>query len=281
MRSCSHGSYPLVNLLNYQILTISFILLAMINGCATLPNGRGWGQDATLSPGWNRMKQAAIGAILSLETWAPVGTALILQVDDMDKRLSNWASGHTPIFGSQESADRWSDYLRESSGAAYLITALAAPSGNDPIDWAKYKIKGIAMGVGAWGLTAGATDLLKTQTGRTRPDMSDKSSFPSGHVSTTGSFTTLAGRNIRTLPLSPRNSTLARIGLAGMAAGTAWARIEAKRHYPSDVLVGYALGHFMSAFINDAFLGPDIRRDTFFLIQPTKGGMVASVRFAY
>ncbi len=40
-----------------------------------------------------------------------------------------------------------------------------------------------------------------------------------------------------------------------MTAATAWARIEAKRHYPTDVLAGAALGNFIGAFINDAFIG--------------------------
>jgi hypothetical protein len=31
--------------------------------------------------------------------------------------------------------------------------------------------------------------------------------------------------------------------------------MEEGRHYPSDVLVGYALGHFLSSSFNDAFLG--------------------------
>ena len=37
---------------------------------------------------------------------------------------------------------------------------------------------------------------------------------------------------------------------------TAWARVEANQHYPSDVLVGLGLGHFMGSFFTHAFLGP-------------------------
>jgi len=45
------------------------------------------------------------------------------------------------------------------------------------------------------------------------------------------------------------------IGFGVIAAGTAWARVEGGVHYPSDVLAGMALGHFVAAFINDAFMG--------------------------
>ena len=44
---------------------------------------------------------------------------------------------------------------------------------------------------------------------------------------------------------------------AGLAVGTAYARVEAKEHFPSDVLVGAALGHFIGVFANEAFLGID------------------------
>ena len=253
----------------------------MIFGCGTLPNKRGWGQDATLSPGWDRVKQSAIKASLSPETWAPVATALALQVDDMDERLSDWASANTPIFGSQKDADRWSTYLRGASGAAYLVTALATPSGNESFEWSKSKLKGLGVGVAAWGLTAGTTDLLKGKSDRTRPDGYDKRSFPSGHASTSGAFATLARRNIKAFSLSSKNAAFTNIGIASIAAGTAWARVEAKRHYPSDVLVGYALGHFFSAFINDAFLGLDMRREAVFMIRPSKDGVTASLHWVY
>jgi len=44
-------------------------------------------------------------------------------------------------------------------------------------------------------------------------------------------------------------------GFISFGAGTSWARVEAGMHYPSDVLAGAALGHFIAAVVNDAFLG--------------------------
>ena len=57
--------------------------------------------------------------------------------------------------------------------------------------------------------------------------------------------------------MTDRSRRILRYSLKGMAAGTAWARMEANRHYPSDVLFAAAMSHFLSAFIHDAFMGLD------------------------
>ncbi len=50
-------------------------------------------------------------------------------------------------------------------------------------------------------------------------------------------------------------------GFVVLPYATGWARIEAAKHYPSDILFGTALGNFMGAFINDAFMGVDSAED--------------------
>jgi hypothetical protein len=262
-----------------------FIMLTLTSwtliGCGTLSNGRGWGQDATLNPGWTRIGRAAINAASSPETWGPLAAALVLQIDDMDKRISDWASDNTPIFGSQNDANRWSNHLRNTSGAAYLLTALASPSGKDPFECSINKLKGLAVGATAWGVTSGTTEFIKDKTERTRPDKSNNRSFPSGHTSSAASFTTLGRRNIPYLSLPPAYENFSDMALYGIAAGTAWARVEAKQHYPSDVLVGYVLGYFTSALINDAFLEPNTNMGPFFAIGPSTNGMTINLYWAY
>jgi membrane-associated phospholipid phosphatase len=46
------------------------------------------------------------------------------------------------------------------------------------------------------------------------------------------------------------------IALYSIAAGTAWARVEAEKHYPSDVLAALAVGNFVATLFNDTFLQP-------------------------
>jgi hypothetical protein len=262
-------------------LVVGLLAIGLLAGCGTLPNGRGWGQDATLFPGWQRIGRAARNAALAPETWAPVAAALVLQIDDWDEEISEWASDNTPLFGSQEDAEQASDYLREATGAAYLITALATPSGEDPKQWSVAKLKGIAIGAAAMTLTHETTELLKDTTDRTRPDESDDRSFPSGHASSAAGFATLGRKNLQSLSLTKRNRTLLSIGFTTLAAGTAWARVEAKRHHPSDVLVGYALGHFISAFVNDAFLGLDQAQGPQLTIKPSRNGVTVGIRLVY
>jgi hypothetical protein len=131
----------------FMFLLFSVCSLMMTQGCGTLSNGRGWGQDATLSPGWDRIKKSAINAAISPETWVPVATSIVLQVDDMDERISDWASDNNPIFGSRNNAGQWTEYLFGCSIASYFITAMAAPSGEEPSDWSIAKAKGLAVGM--------------------------------------------------------------------------------------------------------------------------------------
>jgi membrane-associated phospholipid phosphatase len=206
---------------------------------------------------------------------------VILQIDNMDERVSDWASDHTPLFGSQEDAGTASDRLRDATTAAYLITSMAAPSGDKPKKWLFAKARGLAVGFVAIGVTGNVTSFLKDETERTRPDGSNDRSFPSAHASISSAFATLASRNLDSLPISSRNRTLLHVGFSTLAAGTAWARVEAKRHFPADVLAGYALGHFFSAFFNDAFLGLDKPSNFMLSVEPSKNGVAIGLRLVF
>jgi len=233
------------------LVSIGYLLC----GCSTLSNGRGWGQDATLKPGWEAVRESAVRAAKSPYTWAPLAGAAILQIGDWDSELADWASENTPVFGSQQSARDASGVLKDISAAAWLVTALATPSGDSSGEWLAAKSKGIAVGAAASLLTGGITSAVKNWSDRTRPDGSDNDSFPSGHSSSAAAYATLAARNVQSIDMGPNLRKTMEIGFGVIAAGTAWARVESGVHYPSDVLAGMALGHFVAAFINDAFMG--------------------------
>ncbi len=67
-------------------------------------------------------------------------------------------------------------------------------------------------------------------------------------------------------------------GLVLITAGTAWARVEANKHYPADILAGMAIGHFISAFVNDAFLGLDNSPGIYPDAEIAKNGFLLSVK---
>jgi membrane-associated phospholipid phosphatase len=54
--------------------------------------------------------------------------------------------------------------------------------------------------------------------------------------------------------------------------GTAWARVEAGAHYPSDVLVGMSIGNFFGLMFSDAFLNDGLRERLALAFDPLPGG---------
>ena len=108
------------------------LALATLAGsaCGTLANGRAWGEDATLAPGWERLRWAAHRNAVDPWTWLPIAGAAVLQIDDMDQRISRWARDETPVFGSQEDAEDASSTWRSAAGDLWLASLLAPPGGD-------------------------------------------------------------------------------------------------------------------------------------------------------
>lgn len=233
---------------------LSALMLALC-GCGTLPSGRGWGEDATWRPGWERVRASAVNAARDPWVWGPLIGAAGFQIDDWDRRTSDWAREHTPVFGSQRSAEDWSDDLRSASVYAHYATILATPSGDEAGEWIINKAKGALVGVAAVSLTSEATTSLKSATDRERPNGLARESFPSGHTSSSAVHTRLASRNLQSIDMSRHTRWALDAGLYALTIGTSWARIEAGWHYPSDTLFSMAMGNFIASFVNDAFLG--------------------------
>lgn len=251
-----------------------------LSGCATLPTGRGWGEDATALPGWERVYASAANAARDPWVWAPLAGAALMQIDDWDRRTADWAREHTPVFGSQESAKDWSDDLRRASVLVHYATILATPSGPDAEDWLVNKIKGTLVSVAAVSTTSAVTRTLKTRIDRRRPNDLAGESFPSGHTSSAAVHTRLASRNLESMELSEPTGLALDIGLHALTIGTSWARIEAGWHFPSDTLFSMALGNFLGAFFNDAFLGLDPQRAAIAL-RPSDGGALLEWRVQF
>ena len=257
--------------------------MVLLTGCrGTLPNGRGWGQDALRVPSWEQVGHAAVDAVLAPETLGTAAGAVVFYgAGNIDRELADWAADHTPLFGSRKRAAQASDYLEGAAVLAWGVTALATPSG-EPLSgpWLAAKGEGIVMQGLAVGATSGVTTLLKdVVTHRTRPDGSDQQSFPSGHTATAAVGDMLAARNLESLPLTPGERTAMRVGLFTLTMGTAWARVEAHKHFPSDVLAGAALGNFLGAFVNEAFLGLHRPQDAGIIIQPSRAGVMLGVHW--
>jgi membrane-associated phospholipid phosphatase len=257
------------------VLWMLLVLMWSLTGCGTLDNGRGWGQDAFTSMRPRTVAQAAKRALLDVGTLAPAAGAIVFAASGLDDRVADWASEHTPLFGSITGAQRASDVLNITLHVETLATALATPSGPEPQEWMYAKLKGLGGELLAFGVTLGMTDLLKTTTDRTRPDQSNARSFPSGHASGAFAAATLSNRNLEALRLPTWAEQAGTVGTLTLASAAAWARVEGGRHFPSDVLAGAAIGHFFSAFIHDAVLGlPDTLNLNVAFFPEHTGGMV-------
>lgn len=232
--------------------TLIALAVVLATGCAS---GK---RDLTARDYWpsgSRWKQSTMQALKSRGTWVPLLGAAAVSIDDWDRHISEWAVENTPVFSSPDHAQEASDNLRTATAVAMVGTALAVPNGSGA--W-ETRPERIVLEVVTVGLNNGLTSGLKRLTDRERPDGVGDDSFPSGHSSQAFVQTELACLNVNGMRgLSEGWKIALKTSFRAMAWGTAWARVEGGRHYPSDVLFGAALGNFVAIFVHDAFLPAD------------------------
>ena len=256
-------------------------LLMFCSGCSTLPNGRAWGEDATITPGWTKIRHSAVRAAKSPQVWAPLAAAFVLQIKDWDDDVADWATDDNPVFGSRKDADDASDDLRAISVATWAVTSLATPSGYESGRWLSAMAKGLAVGLVAIGVNDGITDGIKNVTDRTRPDDSGDDSLPSKHTSASAVTAAMAARNVDHLNLPDWGKASLHVGLGVLPYATGWARVEAGKHHPSDILVGVALGNFLGRFFTDAFLGIKETGNSTIAVQALDDGYQLGLRVRF
>ena len=249
--------------------------------CGTLPNGRRWGEDATLTPGGERLLKAARDAALDPWTWVPLAGAGTVVITGWDDQISSWARRNNPVYGSPKHAEDTGDTLTTITGDAWLASLIATPSGDEAGPWAADKAKAFGIEWSATWVTSELTTGLKNAFPDDRPDGSGHGSFPSSGASEAFAYATLARRNLDAIDVSPVSRGVMQAGVMGAAAAVAWSRVEAGKHDPSDVLVGAALGNFCARFVHDAFLGlpDDVQVSAF--VDPVRDSYVVGLTFGF
>jgi membrane-associated phospholipid phosphatase len=255
--------------------------MLLTTGCGTLQNGRGWGQDAIYPISLKRVGQAAKNAVLDPVTWISAGGAAIFAIDDFDEKTSDWATEHTPIFGSVERAATISDDINDVLEAEVLATALLTSSGSKIPQWGLSKVRGGLVEYGALEAVSALTSFGKSATDRLRPDETDRRSFPSAAASKAFATVRLSNRNVDSIEMPPWLRTSIKTGNLIAASGSAWARVEGNRHYPSDVLAGACLGNFVTTFIHDAFMNLPEDESFSFYIEPAPRHVFVSISFEF
>lgn len=261
---------------------VLLLIAPLLGACAHTqwPADESWGGGVKILPKKQNLKKALLSATFDPFFYVPLVASALLAIDDWDETVSNWAVEETPIFRSNSNAERASDIMLNILRAEAAATFLFTPSGElFSREWFANKAKGGLVELTAYAINGGTTVLLKSTVGRERPDGSDTRSFTSGHASESSSAMTLANRNLDAIPMNRQLRTGVKVANVLLSSGTAWARVEAKKHFPTDVLVGAAMGRFFTVFIHDAWLLPD---DTFY-VDFTLGrnvfGMAMSWRF--
>jgi len=230
-----------------------FLTLCLTAGCAS--SGGQWGENAFRLPSAEQFKTATRNALVDKKTWVPIVGAAVFSIDDYDQQVSDWATEHNPIYGSIDNAQQASDDLQDLAKLSFWVSAMVADTGEKNPHYNRFQ--GITMGHAAIALTHATTSSLKSITGRTRPNGSSKHSFPSGHTSNATVHATLAFNNLNYSQLSEGQKAFWQWSNYSIAALTGWARIEAEKHYPSDVLFGFALGNFIGSVFNQLYLTPE------------------------
>lgn len=202
---------------------------------------------------WQRAGQAAHDAALHPSVWAPLAGAAVFAVDDLDDRTVNHLSDHTPLFGDQDSAKDASDDLKSALMISAGVSAFMAPAPAGD-NYLVHSAEHLAVAMAGVGVAGGLTDVIKDASDRQRPNGENDKSFPSGHASQSFAAATLASANVHRAWGDSHAARWADAGLYTAASLTAYARVEAEKHHPSDVLVGASLGNFVARFLDQLLL---------------------------
>jgi hypothetical protein len=199
-----------------------------------------------------------------------------------DEKISEWASSENPIFGNQRRAGQYSDSFKETLNISTYATVLLTSSWDESDSRLSYlvnKARGTVIVYFAASSGIDVTNNIRKFVFRKRPSGSDFRSLPSGHATEAGSYSVLINRNIEYIDTSESIQKASKLLSTTLAAGTAWSRIEAKGHYPTDVLLGYSLGHFMSGFVFDSLM--NLEANEFVSLYPYKDGVTVAYRLRF
>lgn len=200
-----------------------------------------------------RMWNASKIAIANTNTWVPLTGAVLFVATDTDHPTSDWAVDNRPVFSTRKKAnDRGNKLAAALSVSAILSSVLLHTRHSEHSRWDRLKIDASTL-----VMTNGITRALKKSVCRSRPKNTPnvkEVSFPSGHSSQAFSTAAIISENLKLYRMSNKNKISINIGVYTLAYGTAWARVEAEQHYPSDVLAGAALGNFLAVFFREMFL---------------------------
>lgn len=148
-----------------------------------------------------------------------------------DEAISDWMRDTEPLGPNATEIGYWMGHRYTVAGSIAAFAAVGWLTDNDePVETAQLLLE-------AQLVSGGVTQLLKYGVRRERPDDSNLFSFPSGHA--TGAWCSALLIQGRYGWGWGAPAMLAALYIGG-------SRIQGGRHFPSDVLMGFAVGHWAS-----------------------------------
>lgn len=231
--------------------------LLSCTSCSILSKKGRWGKDALWPIKGSRIKDAFVKNATSPHVWIPLVGAGAVHWMGYDKKISKSQVEEKAVFTTPKNTSYWSDRLNQILLYEMYASILFTPSMNEDKSLTQYaisKAKGGFVVNMASSSSHWTRDMLAKYFKRERPNHIDNLSFPSGHSAEAGSRNMLISKNLDTMDMNPYLRTGIKVVNTGMATGTLWARLEGERHYPSDILAGYAVGSFVAGFVFDSLM---------------------------
>lgn len=259
------------------------LLLFLLSSCSFFQKKGEWGRRALYPVTFKGVKEAFVKNIRNPHVWAPLLGAGFIYSAGYDHKISEWSTGDSFIFRDDEAAKKYSNTLLEILQVeAYASIFLPAswPQEEGLIEYSWRKLKGGSVAYLGTGLAHSSGTQLKNIISRERPNRGDNRSFPSGHGTDVGASYTLLSRNLETSHIHPHAKAPLQYLHLGLASTAIWARVEAKAHFASDALAGYALGTFVSGFIYDSLMNLE-ENEAFTLFPLPSGGTSATYSYMF
>lgn len=268
--------------MNLKRLSLLVIALFSLSSCALINKKGTWGKNALYPLKGERFVEAIKKNASSAHVWGPLAGASVFAVTKIDKKFSDWVQHEASVFKNKEFADKWSDNFNDIQKYEMYGIILLTPSHPDDNGFGGYlwnKVRGgLAVNIAASSSRFGV-DQVRKVVHRERPNGMDMKSLPSGHSAEAASRSAIVRKGSAAIDMNKDLHFAVNSFNTGMAIATCWARVEGKRHYPSDVMAGYAFGTFVSGVVFDTLINYDPDQSIAIIPQKDKYTLTYTLNF--
>lgn len=180
-------------------------------------------------------------------TVVPIAAGIVFDAANWDRDVSTLMAGNRrgPANKSNDRAADVSDGL--------LYGAVGAALGTSLVEWTQTPSSQMMFNTSAGGaVNLGVNMAFKSGWNRRRPNREDNKSFYSGHAAHSAWAAASLRYSLRRQGPPPGVSArAAEIGLTLIPAATGALRVAGRKHYPSDVLVGWGAGNFFGTYFGE------------------------------